>query len=110
MTKFHVRRGDEVIVIAGKDKGKQGEVLKVLTSESRVIVRGVNIIKRHTRPSAENPQGGRIEKEASIHVSNVMHRDPESGKATRMGRKVLKDGQKVRFAKKSGQTIEVNRA
>lgn len=104
--KFHVRRGDTVIVIAGKDKGREGEVIKVLTEEQRVIVRGVNLIKRHTKPSAQNPQGGIDTKEASIHVSNVMHRDPESGKPTRISRQVLKDGKKIRVAKKSGATIE----
>ena len=107
--KMNVRKGDDVIVIAGKDKGKEGQVIKVLPSESRVIVQGVNVVKRHTKPSAENPQGGIVKKEVSIHVSNIMHRDPESGKPTRIGRKLLKDGQKIRFSKKSGSTIEVNR-
>src|SRR5690606_978382 len=109
-TKLHVRSGDEVIVTCGKDAGKEGEIIKVMPKEQRVIVRGVNIVKRHTRPSAANPQGGVIAKEASIHVSNVMHRDPETGKPTRIGYKTLKDGRKVRYAKKSGSTIESNRA
>jgi large subunit ribosomal protein L24 len=106
--KLHVRRGDSVIVVAGKDKGREGEIIKVLIEEQRVIVRGINMIKRHTKPSAQNPNGGVVQKEASIHVSNVMHRDPESGKPTRMGHKFMKDGSKIRFAKKSGSTIENN--
>lgn len=106
--RLHVRRGDSVIVIAGKDKGKEGEIIKVYPDENRVLVRGVNVVKRHTKQSAQNPQGGVVQKEASIHVSNVMHRDPESGKPTRMGHKMLKDGSKVRVAMKSGATIENN--
>lgn len=107
-TKLHVRRGDTVIVVAGKDKGREGEVIRVYPEEQRVLVRGVNVVKRHTKPSAQNPQGGVVAKEASIHVSNVMHRDPDSGKPTRMGYKIMKDGSKTRFAKKSGSTIENN--
>jgi large subunit ribosomal protein L24 len=106
--KLHVRRGDSVVVVAGKDKGKEGEVIKVFPEDQRVLVRGVNVVKKHTKPSAQNPQGGVVPKEASIHASNVMHRDPETGKPTRMGHKMLKDGSKVRFAKKSGSTIETN--
>lgn len=106
--KLHVRRGDSVVVIAGKDKGKEGEVIKVLVEEQRVFVRGINIVKRHTKPSAKNPEGGLVAQEASIHVSNVLHKDPESGKPTRVGRNVLKDGSKVRIAKKSGSTIDNN--
>jgi large subunit ribosomal protein L24 len=106
--KLHVRRGDSVVVVAGKDKGKEGEVIKVFPEEQRVLVRGVNVMKKHTKQSAANPQGGIVQKEASIHVSNVMHRDPESGKPTRMGHKMLKDGSKIRFAKKSGSTIDNN--
>ncbi len=108
-TKLHVIRGDEVIVTCGKDKGKEGEIIKVFLDEQRVLVRGVNIVKRHVKPNAANPQGGILAKEASIHVSNVMHRDPESGKPTRMGYKLLKDGTKTRIAKKSGSTIKINR-
>lgn len=106
--KLHVRRGDTVIVVAGKDKGREGEVIKVFPEEHRVLVRGINVVKKHTKPSAQNPQGGVVAKESSIHVSNVMHRDPESGKPTRMGHKMLEDGSKVRFAKLSGSTIENN--
>lgn len=108
--KMHVRRGDEVIVTCGKDLGKSGEVLKVLPSEGKILVRGVNVVKRHTKPSAANPQGGIVEKESLIQASNVMLRDPESGKPTRVGYKFLDDGRKVRFAKRSGSTIETNQA
>lgn len=104
--KLHVRRGDNVIVIAGKDKGREGEVIKVFPEDQRVLVRGVNVVKRHTRPSAANPNGGIVAKESSIHVSNVMHVDPDSGKPTRIGHNILKDGTKVRVAKRSGSTIE----
>jgi large subunit ribosomal protein L24 len=106
--KLHVRRGDTVIVVAGKDKGREGEIIKVFPEEQRVLVRGVNVIKKHTKASAQNPNGGIVQKEASIHVSNVMHRDPDSGKPSRMGHKFLKDGSKIRFAKRSGSTIDNN--
>lgn len=108
--KMHVRKGDEVVVTTGKDSGKSGEVLKVLPSEGKILVRGVNVVKRHTKPSAANPQGGIIEKEVLIQASNVMLRDPESGKPTRTGYKFLDDGRKVRYAKRSGSTIETNQA
>lgn len=104
-TSWHVKKGDKVIVIAGKDKGKSGEITRVVRSKSRVYVGGVNMIKKHQRPTKEHP-GGVIEKEASIHVSNVAHVDPKSGKATRVGKKILKDGTKERFAKASGETIK----
>lgn len=103
--KYKVKKGDKVIVIAGKDKGKQGEVIKVLTEKGRVRVSGANMVKRHTRPG-QMSAGGIIEKEASINISNVAHIDPKSGEATRVGYKVLKDGKKVRFAKKSGEVID----
>lgn len=106
--RLHVRRGDSVVVIAGKDKGREGEIIKVIPDESRVVVRGVNMAKKHMKSSAQNSQGGIIEKEVSIHVSNVMHKDPETGKPTRIGHKFLQDGSKVRFAIKSGSTIENN--
>lgn len=104
MRKF--RKGDKVIVLSGRDKGKKGEILKSLFSQERAIVNGVNMVKRHTRPSASNP-GGIINKEASIHVSNLSHEDPKTGKPTRVGFKFLKDGRKVRFAKVSGEVIDV---
>lgn len=106
MPKQHVKKGDKVVVIAGKDKTKTGIVLQVLPSEQRVLVEGINIVKRHTKPNAANPDGGIVEKEAPIHVSNVAHADPKSGKPTRVARKVLEDGSKVRVAIKSGENID----
>ena len=101
-----IRKGDYVVVIAGKDKGKTGEVLKALPAENRVIVQGVNIAKRHLRPSQTNPSGGIEEREAPIHVSNVAHRDPGDNRATRVGFKTLEGGRKVRYAKRSGEVID----
>ena len=100
-----IRKGDEVTVLSGRDKGKKGSVLKVLTDEDRVIVQGVHIVKRHQRQS-QTEQGGIVEKEASIHVSNVSLLDPESGDATKVGFRSLEDGRKVRFAKRSGEVID----
>ena len=102
--KFKVKKGDEVIVIAGKDKGKKGKITKVITDSSRVIVAGVNIAKQHTKPSRTSA-GGIVEKEASLHVSNVAVVDPKTGKGARVGYKTLEDGKKVRFAKGSGEVI-----
>lgn len=99
-----IKKGDTVVVLTGKDKGRKGNVLKVLTEENRVLVQGINIVQRHTRASQTNPQGGIINKEAAIHVSNVAHVDPKSGQATRVGFKIEGD-KKVRFAKKSGEVI-----
>jgi large subunit ribosomal protein L24 len=106
--KFKVRKGDQVIVTVGKDSGRKGEVIKVMPKDARLLVRGINLMKRHTKPSAENPDGGIVQKEASIHVSNVQLVDPESGLATRVGYKILEDGKKVRFSKRSGQVIDKN--
>ncbi len=100
-----IKKGDKVVVISGSDKGKTGEVLKVLPTENRVIVQGVKMVKRHTRPSAVN-QGGIVEKEATIHVSNVAHIDPSTDKPTRVGFKFVEDNRKVRFAKGSGEVID----
>jgi len=100
-----IKKGDHVIVIAGKDKGRKGEVTKVFTKESRVIVSGVRLVKRHVRPSQADPEGGIKQFEAPIHVSNVAHIDPKDGGATRIGFKILKDGKKVRVTKKSGEVI-----
>jgi large subunit ribosomal protein L24 len=105
MAKLKIKKKDRVIVLAGKDKGKTGEVTAVLPSENRVIVAGVNMIARHTRPSQQNPQGGIVRREASIHISNVAHIDPKGNKPTRVGYKMVKD-QKVRFARKSGEVID----
>ena len=104
--KLKIRKGDEVIVISGKDKGKKGSVLKVVPSTRRVLVQGVNMIKRHTRPTAAGP-GGIIEKEAMLHISNIAHIDPKFDKPTRVGYRVLENGRKVRFAKLSGEVIDV---
>ena len=103
--KMKVKKGDTVIVIAGKDKGKRGEVLRSIPADWRVIVQGVNVVKRHTRPAAGQP-GGIVEKEAPIHVSNVMLVDPKTDKPTRVGRKLLDDGRRVRYAKGSGEVID----
>ena len=103
MTK--IRKGDEVIVISGRDRGKKGTVLRMIPAEDRVVVQGVNMVKRHTRQSMRQ-QGGIVEKETPIHVSNVSLVDPKSGKATRVGYKFLDDGRKVRFAKASGEVMD----
>ena len=102
--KYKVKKGDDVIVIAGKDKGKKGKIVKVITDSSRVVVGGVNMIKRHAKAS-RTEAGGIVEKEASLHVSNVALLDPKSGKGTRVGYKTLGDGKKVRVAKRSGEVI-----
>ncbi|QGG58565.1 50S ribosomal protein L24 [Paenibacillus albicereus] len=103
---MHVKKDDTVIVITGKDKGKKGRVIAAYPRENRVLVEGVNMVKKHSRPSQANPQGGIIEQEAPIHVSNVMHVDPKSGNVTRIGYKVLDNGKKVRVAKRSGEVID----
>src|ERR1700756_5550166 len=104
--KLKIKKGDKVIVITGRDKGKQGEVLRVLRAESRVVVQGVHVVKRHTRQSAGNP-GGIVEKESAIHVSNVAHVAPRPAKPTRVGFKTLDDGRKVRVARRSGENIDL---
>ena len=104
--KLHIKKGDMVQVIAGDNKGQQGKVLKVEVSKQRAIVEGVNICKKATKPNAQNPQGGIIEKEAPIHVSNLQVLDPKSGKPTKVGRKADAKGKLVRFAKKSGEEIK----
>ena len=101
---MRVTKGDTVVVIAGKDKGTKGTVTKVMPKANRVLVEGVNVITKHQKPSAMNPQGGIINKEAPIHISNVMPLDPETGKGTRV-RFEMKDGKKVRVAVKSGKEI-----
>ncbi len=100
-----IKKGDRVIVLAGRSKGRTGDVLKVMPKENRAIVQGVNMVKRHTRPS-QTQMGGIIEKEASIHISNLAHVDPASSSATRVGYKFLEDGRKVRFAKRSGEVLD----
>ena len=101
---MRVKKGDTVVVIAGKDKGKKGTVTKVFPKANRVLVEGVNVITKHQKPTAINPQGGIVNKEAAIHVSNVMPVDPETGKGTRV-RFEMKDGKKVRVSVKSGKEI-----
>ena len=100
-----VRKGDMVIVLTGRDKGKRGSVLKVMPKEERLIVQGINVVKRHTKQT-QTQAGGIVEKEATIHVSNVVLLDPTSDKATRVGFKTLEDSRKVRFAKASGEVID----
>ena len=104
--KFRIRKGDNVVVLTGREKGKRGVVLRVLRKDNRVLVQGVNMVKRHTRPSAQNA-GGVVEKEAALHISNVALVDPKLGKPTRIGFKFLDDGRKVRFAKNSGEVIDL---
>jgi large subunit ribosomal protein L24 len=99
-----IKKGDRVVLLAGKDKGRQGNVTRVFTTENRVLVEGVNMVQRHTRPSQTSPQGGIVNKEAPVHVSNVAHVDPKSGEPTRVGFRMEGD-KKVRFAKKSGEVI-----
>ena len=104
--KFKIRKGDRVTVITGRDRGKSGEVLRVLRAENRLVVQGINMVSRHTRQTPRSP-GGIVEKEGSIHISHVAHVDPPSGKATRVGTKVLDDGRKVRVARRSGEAIDL---
>jgi large subunit ribosomal protein L24 len=103
--KFKIKKGDRVIVISGREKGKTGEVLRVLRAENRAVVQGLNMAKRHTRQSPGQP-GGIIEKEAAIHISNLAHIDPSSQLPTRIGYKLLEDGRKVRFARRSGEVLD----
>jgi large subunit ribosomal protein L24 len=105
MANLHVKKGDKVQVISGKDKGKQGVILEAYPSRERVLVEGVNIVKKHSKPSQLNPQGGIIEMEAPIHVSNVMPLDPKTNEPTRVGYKIV-DGKKVRIAKKTGNPLD----
>ena len=105
VAKFKIKKGDRVVVTTGRDKGKSGEVLAVQRGRNRVLVQGVNLVKRHQKPS-QNAQGGIIEKEASVHISNVAHIDPKTDQPTRVGYRLLDDGRKVRFAKGSGEEID----
>jgi large subunit ribosomal protein L24 len=105
MIKMKIKKGDTVVVITGKDKGKTGEVIRSMPKDNKLLVRGVNVVKRHTRPT-QNSAGGIVEKEAPIDVSNVALLDPKDNKPTRVGFKVMEDGRKVRVAKKSGTVID----
>ena len=102
--KFKIKKGDQVVVMTGRDKGRRGEVIEVRRTENRVLVQGCNIVKRHTRATQTNP-GGIVNKEAPLHISNVSLIDPDSGKATRVGYEV-KDGKKIRIARRSGKALD----
>ena len=105
MKKLHIKKGDTVYVNAGNDKGKTGKVLTVIPAKDRVIVDGVNVVSKHTKPNAAHPQGGIIKQEAGVHISNLQLIDPSTNKPTRVGYKVV-DGKKIRYAKKSGEEIK----
>jgi len=105
MPKLKVKKDDEVVVISGRDKGRVGKVLRVFPAEQRLVVQGVHVARRHQKPRLGDP-GGIVEKELTIHVSNVAHVDPKSGKPTRVGYKTLDDGRKVRVARRSGEVID----
>ena len=105
MKKLNIKKGDTVYVNAGNDKGKTGKVLEVRPDKDRAIVEGINMVSKHTKPNSKQPQGGIIKQEAGIHISNLQLIDPQSGKPTRVGHKVV-DGKKIRYAKKSGEEIK----
>ena len=105
MPKMKIKKGDTVVVISGRDKGKSGEVLRVLPADRRLIVQGVHVARRHTKPRMGDP-GGIVEKEATIHISNLAHIDPQTNKPTRIGYRLLNDGRKVRVARRSGEVID----
>ena len=104
--KFHIKKGDTVYVNSGESKGQTGKVLEVLRDKERAIVEGVNMVSKHTKPNAQNPQGGIVKKEAPIHISNLMLVDPSTGKPTRIGRRKNDQDKLVRYAKKSGEEIK----
>ena len=106
MSKLHIKKGDTVYVNTGEDKGKTGRVLQVIVSKNRAIVEGINMISKHSKPNAQNPQGGIEKKEASIHISNLNVVDPKTGEPTRIGRKKDSEGKLVRYAKISGEEIK----
>lgn len=103
---MHIKKGDSVIVITGEAKGQQGRVLDVLVKKRRAIVEGVNMVSKHTKPNAQNPQGGILKKEASIHISNLLLVDPSSGEPTRIGRRLNENNKLVRYSKKSDEEIK----
>lgn len=105
MAKFHIKKNDTVKVLTGESKGEEGKVLEVFPDKNKALVEGVNLVKRHTKPNATHPNGGIVEKEAAIHLSNLMLVDPKSGEVTRTGRKLV-DGKLVRYSKKSGEVIK----
>ena len=103
---MNFKKGDKVNVIAGKDKGKSGKILHVLRNKDRVVVEGINIVKRHQKPTQQNQTGGIVERENPIHISNIMMADPQTGKSTRIGHEINKNGKKVRISKKSNEKID----
>ena len=105
MKKLHIKKGDTVYVNAGNDKGKTGKVLSVDPKADRAVVEGINMVSKHTKPNSKQPQGGIIKQESGIHISNLQLIDPQSGKPTRVGHKIV-DGKKIRYAKKSGEEIK----
>jgi len=105
-TKYHIKKGDTVLVLSGEYKGTEGKVLEIVTKTDKAIVEGVNLISKHTKPNAKSPQGGIIKKEAPIHISNLMLINPATGKPTRVGRKVSEKGKLVRYSKKTGEEIK----
>ena len=106
MSKLHIKKGDTVYVLAGEDKGRQGRVLEIQAAKNRAIVEGINIVSKSTKPSAKHPQGGIVKMEAPINISNLALIDPKSGKPTRIGIRINEKGEKVRYAKKSGEEIK----
>ncbi|UPT65506.1 MAG: 50S ribosomal protein L24 [Sphingobacteriales bacterium JAD_PAG50586_3] len=106
-TKLHIKKGDTVAVISGDSKGQQGKVLEIIVEKERAIVEGVNMVSKHAKPNAKNPNGGIVKQEASIHISNLLPLDPKSNKPTRVGRKKDKGGKTVRFAKGSKSSGEI---
>ena len=106
MSKLHIKKGDTVFVNAGAEKGKTGRILDITKNKDRAIVEGLNMVSKSTKPNAQNPQGGIVKQEASIHISNLNVVDPKTGKATRVGRKLDENGKLVRYAKKSGEEIK----
>ena len=106
MSAAKIKKGDKVVILSGKDKGKHGEVTKAMPKEGKIVVGGINMMTRHKKPSQQDPQGGLERIEAPMHVSKVAIEDPKTGKPTRVGFKVLEDGRKVRVAKRSGEQID----
>ena len=103
---MNFKKGDRVRVISGSNKGKEGTITDILKQENKIVIEGVNMVKKHTKPNAKQPQGGIVEKEAPIHISNLMNKDPKTGKPTRIGRKLNDTGKLVRYSKKSGEEIK----
>ena len=105
-TKLHIKKGDTVVVIAGESKGQRGKVLSVQVEKQRVVVEGINMVSKHTKPNAKNTQGGIVKQEAPVHISNLMLVEPANGNPTRIGRRIGENGKLVRYSKKSGEEIK----